>query len=48
MKKDLLFQEKQVVSVEGVDGPFLSVGSMQEVNTTGNWPKTYDSNTKQE
>jgi len=48
LDKDLLFQEKQVVSVEGVDGPFLSVGSMQEVNTTGNWPKTYDSNIDKE
>ncbi|WP_299253990.1 hypothetical protein [uncultured Aquimarina sp.] len=48
LDKDLLYQEKQVKSVEGVDGPFLSVGSMQEVNTTGNWPKTYDSNTKEE
>jgi len=48
LDKDLLYQEKQVVSVEGVDGPFLSVGSMQEVNTTGNWPKTYDSNVKEE
>ncbi len=48
LDKDLLFQEKQVVSVEGVDGPYLSVGSMQEVNTTGNWPKTYDSKENQE
>jgi len=48
LDKDLLYQEKQVVSVEGVDGPFLSVGSMQEVNTTGNWPKTYDSNTPEQ
>ena len=47
LDKDLLFQEKQVVSVEGVDGPFLSVGSMIEVNTTGNWPKTYDTNSEQ-
>ena len=44
LDKDLLFQEKQVVSVEEVNGPFLSVGSMQEVNTKGNWPKLYDTN----
>ncbi len=42
--KDLLFQEKEVVSVDGVNGPYLSVGSMSEVNTTGNWPKSYGAN----
>lgn len=41
--KDLLNQEKQVQSVDGVNGPYLSVGSMDEVDTTGNWPKIYDS-----
>ena len=40
--KDLLVQEKQVVSVDGVDGPALVVGSMTEVSTNGNWPKNYD------
>jgi len=42
--KDLLFQEKEVVSVDGVNGTHLSVGSMIEVKTTGNWPKSYGSN----
>ncbi len=42
--KDLLFQEKEVVSVDGVNGEFLKVGSMNEVNTNGNWPKSYGSN----
>ena len=42
--KDLVSQENQVVSVDGVNGPALKVGSMDEVNTTGNWPKTYGSN----
>ena len=37
--KDLVAQENEVVSVDGVNGPFLSVGSMSEVNTSGNWPK---------
>ena len=41
--KDLLMQEKQVISVEGVNGPYIKVGSMTEVNTSGNWPKLYDS-----
>ena len=39
---DLIGQEKQVVSVEGVNGPTIKVGSMTEVNTSGNWPKLYD------
>jgi hypothetical protein len=42
LDKDLLIQEKQVQSVDGVNGPYIKVGSMDEVNTTGNWPKIYD------
>lgn len=45
--KDLLAQEKQVVSVDGVNGPTIKVGSMDEVDTSGNWPKIYDTDTKQ-
>ncbi|NNC49463.1 MAG: hypothetical protein HKO01_02900 [Flaviramulus sp.] len=41
--KDLVAQENQVVSVDGVNGDKLKVGSMDEVNTNGNWPKTYGS-----
>ncbi|WP_203226887.1 hypothetical protein [Confluentibacter flavum] len=43
-EKDLLMQENQVVSVEGVNGDTIKVGSMDEVNTSGNWPKTYGNN----
>ncbi|MFV0573214.1 MAG: hypothetical protein ACK5M1_12415 [Xanthomarina gelatinilytica] len=39
--KDLIAQENQVVSVDGVNGNALKVGSMEEVKTNGNWPKTY-------
>ena len=39
--KDLVMQEKQVVSVDQVNGPYIRVGSMEEVNTNGNWPKVY-------
>jgi hypothetical protein len=39
--KNLVTREKEVVSVEGVNGPTLKVGSMDEVKTTGNWPKNY-------
>ena len=42
--RDLVIQENQVVSVDGVNGDALKVGSMNEVNTNGNWPKTYGSN----
>ena len=38
---DLVAQENQVIAVDGVNGDALKVGSMNEVNTTGNWPKTY-------
>ena len=39
--KDLVNQEEEVVSVDNVNGPFISVGSMEEVNTSGNWPLKY-------
>lgn len=42
--RDLILQEKEVRSVDGVNGPYLSVGSMTEVNTSGNWPKSYGAN----
>lgn len=43
--KDLLMQENQVIStVVGVKGDAVRVGSMEEVTTSGNWPKTYGSN----
>ena len=39
--KNLVAKEEQVVSVDGVNGPKLTVGSMVEVKTTGNWPKNF-------
>ncbi|RDK85309.1 hypothetical protein [Marinirhabdus gelatinilytica] len=42
LDKDLLAQELQVVSVDGVNGEFIKVGSMDEVNTSGNWPKNLE------
>ncbi|MBB4119568.1 MAG: hypothetical protein ACTJGD_05190 [Mesonia hippocampi] len=44
--KDLVAQEKQIVSVEEVNGPYIQVGSLNEVNTSGNWPKVYGDNDK--
>lgn len=40
---DLVAQENEVVSVDGVNGDALIVGSMDEVKTNGNWPKVYGS-----
>ena len=40
-ERDYIIKEKQVVSVDGVNGNAIRVGSMDEVNTNGNWPKTY-------
>ncbi|WP_347926279.1 hypothetical protein [Pontimicrobium sp. SW4] len=39
--KNLIAKENQVISVDGVNGDAIKVGSMEEVNTTGNWPKNF-------
>jgi len=39
--KNMIKKEEDVVSVDGVNGPALIVGSMEEVNTNGNWPINY-------
>ena len=39
---DLLFQEGQLVSVDGINGPYVKVGAMDDIDTSGNWPKAYD------
>jgi len=38
---ELIIQEKQTMSVDGVNGAYIKVGSMDEVDTSGNWPITY-------
>ncbi len=43
LSRDLIIQEKQTVSVDGVNGTHIRVGSMTDVNTGGNWPIQYDS-----
>lgn len=43
-EKDYINKEKQVISVDGVNGEYLTVGSMQTINTNGNWPKSYGAN----
>lgn len=42
LNQDLLAQEKQVVSVGGVNGAYIRVGSLNDVDNSGNWPKIYD------
>lgn len=39
---NLLTQEKLVQSVDGVNGAYIQVGDMEEINTSGNWPKHYE------
>ena len=38
---NLIAKENEAQSVEAVNGDALKVGSMEEVNTNGNWPKNY-------
>lgn len=40
----LIAEEVETVAVDGVNGADLSVGSMTEVSTNGNWPRKYDEN----
>jgi len=42
LDKDLIKQEAQINSVDGVNGPYIKVGSMTDISTSGNWPKLYD------
>ena len=42
LDKDLINQEEQTKSVDGVNGPYIKVGSLTEISTSGNWPKLYD------
>ncbi len=40
--EDLIKQETAKVSVEEVNGTHISVGSLTQVSTSGNWPPIYD------
>ncbi|WP_298955702.1 hypothetical protein [uncultured Nonlabens sp.] len=48
-KKDILFdqperlvkEELEIKSVEAIDGPTIFVGSLDEITTSGNWPRQY-------
>ena len=38
----LLKQEEELVSVDGVNGPDIVLGSLTDVSTNGNWPTIFD------
>ena len=40
--KDLLKLENATISVDGVNGPAIILGSLTEVSTNGNWPTIFD------
>ena len=40
--QDLIKQEKDIKSTKEINGPYIQVGSIDEVNDSGNWPKLYD------
>lgn len=39
--RDYVLKEEQVISVDGVNGKALTIGSMQSITTTSNFPKSY-------
>ena len=39
---DLVKQENETVSVDGVNGPEIILGSLNKVSTNGNWPTIFD------
>ena len=42
--QSLVAKEKKVVSVDGINGEYILLGSMEEVSMSGNWPKKYGNN----
>ena len=40
--KDLVKQENETISVDGVNGPEIILGSLSKVSTNGNWPTIFD------
>jgi hypothetical protein len=40
--QDLVKQENEIVSVDGVNGPEIILGSLTNVSTNGNWPTIFD------
>jgi len=42
LNKDLIRQEKEALGGINVPGEYIAVGSLEEVNSNGNWPPFYD------
>ena len=42
LNKDLMRMEKESLGGAEVSGEYISVGSLENVNTSGNWPPSYD------
>jgi uncharacterized protein YpmB len=42
MDRDLIRQEKEALGGINVPGEYITVGSLNEVNSNGNWPPFYD------
>ncbi|MCG8753203.1 hypothetical protein G1K86_13465 [Tenacibaculum finnmarkense] len=42
MKKHLIKQELEAKETDQIKGEFVSVGSLDDVTTGGNWPPSYD------
>lgn len=40
--EDLLKLENETISIDGVNGNEIVLGSLNEVNTSGNWPTVFD------
>ncbi|MBT6081884.1 MAG: hypothetical protein HOH06_02705, partial [Polaribacter sp.] len=42
MNESLIKQELEVNATDQIKGEYVSVGSLDEVSTGGNWPPSYD------
>ena len=44
LDQELVKQENKVESIDEINGPTITLGSLEEAVVTGNWPKKYGSN----
>ena len=44
MNKNLISQEVRVAGIDEVRGSYISVGNLEDVKDSGNWPPEYDTN----
>ncbi|MFD2907755.1 hypothetical protein ACFSX9_03310 [Flavobacterium ardleyense] len=44
LDQDLVKSENKVESIDEINGPKITLGSLEEVSLTGNWPKKYGKN----